>query len=258
MSNYYFDVQAISRGKGRSVTRLANYISGQRLRDSYNGQTYYRQRQDVLWCKVLQPAHAPPAFCDLQNLCNEMEGAERRYDARTAREFKGSLPNELPLPELIRIVDEFIDTNFVSHGLCAIAAIHEGHNSTDSSKNNPHVHIIVSTRTVGSDGFSKKKLRELDKRECVTVWREQWAWVQNRSYERNHLAIRVSHESLEVQGIHDREPTIHLSRIDWQKEQLGKRTVAGDKKRAIQERNKERSRQRQAEQEHEVEIELRR
>ncbi len=88
----------------------------------------------------------------------------------------------------------------------------------------------------------------------MNIWREQWAYVQNRAYERNRLDIRVSHESLEVQGRRDREPTIHLSRIDWQKEERGERTSAGDRKRAIRERNEKRVRQQDLEQELELEL----
>jgi len=161
MANYYLEAQAISRGKGRSVTRLANYITGRRLHDSYNSKTYYRQRHDVLYYRILQPANAPPDFYDLQHLCDEIEAAEIRCDARTAREFKGSLPNELPLRQLIHIVCDFIEDNFVNQGLCAIAAIHEGRNETDLSRNNPHVHIIVPTRIVGPDGFNKKKTENM-------------------------------------------------------------------------------------------------
>lgn len=80
--------------------------------------------------------------------------------------------------------------------------------------------------------------------------------IQNRAYERNGLDIRVSHESLKVQGVYDREPTIRLSRIDWQREQHGERTPAGDLKRAILVRNMERMRQRQQEKSHEIAIEL--
>lgn len=256
MANYHLEVQTISRGKGQSVTRLANYISGKRLHDNYNGKTYYRCRQDILYCAVFQPVNAPPNFHDLQYLCDEIERAEVRYDARTAREFKGSLPNELPMKELIQIVDEYIDTNFVAQGLCAIAAIHEGRNELEPSKNNPHVHIIVPTRTVGPEGFSKEKDREHDQKRYIGIWREQWAQVQNRAYERNGLDLRVSHERLEVQGKYDREPTIHLSRIDWQKEQRGEHTAAGNRKRAIKERNMERILQRQEERCHRPEIEL--
>lgn len=256
MANYHLEVSIISRGHGRSITKAISYISGKKLRDHYNSKTCYSQRTDVIYCKIFQPDKVPPAFYKLQSLCDEIDKAERRYDARTAREFKGSLPNELPSHELIQIVTDYIENNFVNQNLCAIAAIHEGRNKNDPSKNNPHVHIIVPTRSVGTDGFSKKKNRDLDNKKNIVIWREQWAAVQNRAYERNGLDIRVSHESLEVQGIKDREPTIHLSLSDWQKEKRGERTIAGDKKRAIKERNEECIRQCQLKQERELELEF--
>ena len=254
VANYHLEVNTISRGKGRSVIKSVNYISGEKLRDDYNDKSYSRKRHDVLQWKIFLPDNAPPKFHHLQSLCYEIDKAEQRYDARTAREFKGSLPNELPLSEHSRIVREYITNNFTSHGLCAIAAIHEGKNEVDPKRNNPHVHIIVPTRSVESDGFSKKKNRDWDKRKYINIWREEWANVQNQAYERNGLDIRVSHESLEVQGITDREPTIHLSRIDWERELHGERTLAGNRKRAIKERNEERSRQRQMELEYELEL----
>lgn len=239
MSNYHLEVQTISRGKGRSVTRLASYISGEKLRDSYFGKTYYSRRQDVLDCRIFLPPHAPPDFHHLPDLCDAIEAAEVRWDARTAREFKGSLPNELPLYELQQIVSAFINENFVACDLCAIAAIHAGRNPSDPAKDNPHVHIIVPTRTVTETGFSKGKDREHDKRAYIHRWREQWATVQNRAYERNGLDIRVSHECLAVQDV-NRLPTPHLSRIDWQKEQRGECTPAGDRKRAVEVMNRAR------------------
>ena len=241
MANFYVDVSTISRGKGRSVTKLANYISGQKLHDCYLGKTYYKKRSDILFCDILLPDQAPSEFSDLQYLCGKIEQAEKRYDARTAREIKASLPNELSLQENIRIVQEYIRINFLQRGLCAIAAIHEGRNAACPEKNNPHVHIIIPTRTVEPTGFCRKKLRELDKIENVTIWREQLANVLNLAYERNGLSVRVSHESLKVQGIYDREPVVHLSRIDWQKEQRGEHTPNGDKNRAIRQRNEERA-----------------
>lgn len=237
MANYHLEIRIISRKKGLPVTGLASYISGRELSDSRTGMTYHQERHDVPYCRIFHPAIAPPGFDNLQQLCNQIEAAEIRKDARTAREFIGSLPNELSVRQMIHIVCDFIEGNFVSQGLCAIAAIHEGKNEADPSRNNPHVHIIVPTRTVCSDGFSEKKDREHDKKKYIDIWREQWSMVQNRAYERNGLDIRISHERLEVQGKRDREPTIHLSRIDWQREQRGERTPAGDRKRAIRERN---------------------
>jgi ATP-dependent exoDNAse (exonuclease V) alpha subunit len=256
MSNYHFEVTIISRGKGRSVTSSVSYISGRALHDIHNGKTYYKHREDLAWQKIFLPDHAPAEFRQLQHLCDEIECAEMRWDARTARQLTASLPNELPLGELVRIVHEFVADNFTSQGLCTVAAIHRKHNHHDPKKNNPHVHMIVPTRPVGPDGFCKLKDREHDKRKYITIWREQWATVQNRAYERNGLDIQVSHESLEAQGKHDREPSIHLSRIDWQKEQRGERTPAGDRKRAVKERNQRRIYQREMEQKQKIELEL--
>jgi len=256
MANYHMEIQVVSRGKGRSLTKLANYISGQKLHDDYLNRTYYNRRQDVLYFQIFQPSNAPSCFCKLQYLCDEIDQAEKRYDARTAREFKGSLPNELPLQELIHIVSEYIDTNFVQHGLCAIVAIHEGRNDIDPSKNNPHAHIIVPTREVGPNGFNKKKDREHDKEKYIGIWREQWAVVQNRAYGRNGLNIQVSHKSLEMQGECDREPTIHLSRIDWQREQMGDRTLSGNRKHSIKLYNREHDRKNQQMQDRRLEVDL--
>lgn len=239
MANYHFEVGIISRGKCRSVVKSVSYITGKKLRDCHNNKTYYNRRLDVLYHEIFLPNKAPSEFSNLQKLCDEINKAERRYDARTAREFKGSLPNELQLNEQKRIVEDFINSNFIAYDLCVIAAIHGGRNEIDPRQNNPHVHIIVPTRSVEAGGFSKKKNREFDKKEYVDIWREEWANEQNRAYERNGMDIRVSHLSLEVQG-KDQEPTIHLRRIDWQKEKLGERTADGDKRRAIKARNEER------------------
>jgi len=158
-------------------------------------------------------------------------------------------------PELIKIVDEYVTEHFVEKGLCAVAAIHEGRNKDDPDKNNPHVHIIVSTRTVGPDGFNKKKDREHNKTDYTRIWRSSWSGVQNRAYERNGLDIRVSHESLEVQGIR-RKPLPYLNRIDYQKEERGIRTSAGDRRRAVQEYNRMLVQKRQLKRTRGLEIEL--
>ena len=80
--------------------------------------------------------------------------------------------------------------------------------------------------------------------------------MQNIAYERNGSDIRISHESLEVQGKYDQEPTPHISRIDYQREQRGEKTPAGNKKRSIKLRNENRICQKQFEQKRNWNIEL--
>ena len=218
MANFHLEVSTVSRnakqGK-KSVTRLASYISGRRLYDSYGKKWYSHDRSDVALCKIYVPQDAPTDFLDLQSLCEHIEAAELRKDARTAREFKASLPNELAYHELLKIVEEFVETNFTSLGLPAIAAIHTGiKNIDDPSRNNPHVHIIVPTRTVDEYGFSKKKFTPHNAREYIRIWRSRWAEVQNRAYERCGLDTRVSHKSLKDQN-KEREPVKYIPRLEY-------------------------------------------
>jgi len=238
MANYHLEIKNISRGKSKSIANSLSYITGRELTDYYNGRIYIHQRKDVLYSEIFRPQSAPDDFGNLQSLCDQIDKVEKRRDARTARVIIASLPNELPLNELVKIVREYVNKNFISQGLCAVAAIHEGKNARDPTRNNPHVHVIVSTRTVGPDGFSKTKAREHDKSEYIWIWRKSWADVQNQAYERNGLEIQVSHESLKDRGI-DREAAPHLTRVDWEKEQRGERTLAGDRRRNIECRNKD-------------------
>ena len=244
MANYHFGIDNVSRGKGHSLACRLNYVSGERIRDLYLDTPHCRHRSDVLYCEVFLPVGAPQELRSMQILCNRLDAAEARYDARTAREFKCSLPNELSAEDLVRITKDFVTENFTDKGLCAVVAIHDKRNPTDPSKNNPHAHIVVATRFLDGDGLSRKKDREHNKRSYVNAWRAGWARVVNLGYERAGLKERVSPDSYEVQGIYDKEPTNHLSLVDYQKECRGERTERGDEKRAIQERNEERQRQR--------------
>lgn len=239
---YHMEVSTLSRGKGRSLGASLSYISGKKIHDRYSGKTYRHRRFDLVQCRVYLPPSSPNALRDLQCLCDELNKAEKRKDARTGRLFICSLPNELVPGEWAKIVKDFIEENFVAKGLCAVAAIHRGTNRDFPSKNNPHVHIIVSTRTVGPEGFNPQKDREHDKRCYIEIWRRAWAEVQNRAYERCHIEKRISHESLRVQGI-DRKPLRHVNYVDWQRTERQRRIQEKERELARLERNRELSRE---------------
>ncbi len=242
--NYHVEVSPLSRGKGRSLGSVLSYISGKEVHDKYSGKTYRHRRFDLVQFRVYLPPSAPNALRDLQCLCDELNKVEKRKDARTGRLFICSLPNELMPGEWARIVNEFIQENFVSQGLCAVAAIHRGKLPSNHPKSNPHVHIIVSTRTVGPEGFNPKKDREHNQRSYIEIWRRAWARVQNRAYERCHVKKRVSHESLRVQGV-ERKPTRHVSYVDLQRGERQRRIQAKELARELArlERNRELSRE---------------
>lgn len=239
---YHMEVSTLSRGKGRSLGASLSYISGKKIHDSYSGRNHHHRRTDLVQCRVYYPPDAPKELADIQYLCDELNKAEKRKDARTGRLFICSLPNELPPGEWARIVNEFIQENFVSQGLCAVAAIHRGKLPSNHPKSNPHVHIIVSTRTVGPEGFNPKKDREHNQRSYIEIWRRAWARVQNRAYERCHVKKRVSHESLRVQGV-ERKPTRHVSYVDLQRGERQRRIQEKERELARLERNRELSRE---------------
>ena len=178
MANYHFELECISRRKGNSAIWSANYQSGERLRDDYHGKTYYHRRVDVLHAEILLPPDAPKEFLDRQTVWREVDKAEKRSDARTARKVIISLPNELTRDEQIELVREYVSDNFVSLGMCADIAIHEVKNKDDPERDNPHAHILLTTRPADQNGFCPKKNREWDRRENVTLWREHWAEAQ--------------------------------------------------------------------------------
>lgn len=217
MSHYLCSTGLVQRSKGKSFSGAVSYISGRSIKDYRSGEIRRNNREDVLSCRIYHPAETPERMLSLQGLSDAIEQAECRKNSQDARWFICALPNELPLKENQRIVDNFVNENFVNRGLIAVAAIHEGHNKDDPSRNNPHVHILVAMRTVGYDGFCRNKDREQNGKTALKRWRESLEREINRAYERNHIPERVSCKSYKVQGRDDIHPRMRLSRAAWER-----------------------------------------
>jgi ATP-dependent exoDNAse (exonuclease V) alpha subunit len=234
MAMFHCTVKTLGRNKGCAVVHSAAYRHAKIFHDDYYGETYdYTYKRGIMHTEILLPPNAPLEFTDSQTLWNSVEKAERYKSSRLAREVEISLPVELSTEEQITLVREYVLDNFVAIGMCADIAIH------DKGDGNPHTHIMLTTRNVTHDGFCKKKNRDWDKRSYVTLWREQWARIQNREFEKRGLRTRVSHDSYFLQGI-DKEPTRHLGRKRNARERQGYSTDIGNDNRAIATRNKER------------------
>lgn len=240
MAIYGFNMMPISRLRGESVAKTAAYILRKNIADSYLGMThYYAYEKDLLYSEILIPDNAPKDFLDLTMLLAAIDRAESRYDARTGRVVRLSLPNdkEFSDTERIELARSFVEEAFISLGMCAVLAIHEGRND-DPAKNNPHAHVLLTDRPVDSNGFSPKKNRDWNKVGQLHKWRAAWAEAQNRTFMEKGMEVRVSHESLKVQGI-DREPTRPLGRAATALEKKGIQTEVGNWNREIVARLKE-------------------
>jgi len=240
MAIYSFSIKPVSRLKGESIVKVAAYQSRGILYDEREEIQYdFTHKTDLLYTKIFLPFETPPEFFDRQTMWNAVDKAEKRLDARTGRAAIAALPNELTLEEQIRLVNEFVIEAFINQGICVDIAIHSGEKG--NGINNPHVHILLTDRPIGRDGFCDKKNRDWNRKSYVCLWRELWAKAQNREFERKGLDVRVSYESLEVQQI-DREPTKHLGRKVMEMKRRGKETDRNKENRAIIAGNQERER----------------
>lgn len=252
MACYNFNTSIISRGKGNSIAAAAAYQSGEKLRDIFDGRVHDRSyRQDVVFKEIILPPDAPSAFLDRQTWLNALNAAERRHNAQLARNIKVALPNELSHEDRVSLLQEFVYSNFIQHGLCADVAIHQGIldpnkkpdkiEAVQEHKDNPHAHILLPFRAVDHDGFQRTKTqtRFLNAVSYLMLWRESWANLQNAALERAGFDVRVTHESYAQRGI-DREPTVHLGAATMALERKGIRTERGDNYREIIERNRNR------------------
>ena len=116
----HYAVTVISRGGGRSSVAAAAYRAGARLVDERAGRAHdYRRRDDVLSSEVI----GWPG--DLASLWTAAEAAERRRDARTAREARIALPAELPLDDQIRLTRGYALWLRDTYRVACHAAIHE-------------------------------------------------------------------------------------------------------------------------------------
>jgi len=215
---YHLDIRYFSRRRGQSVVAAASYRSGQRLYDRYYGETHdFTAKGGIVHNTILLPLNAPPEYSDRETLWNAVEYAEKRRDARLAREVECAIPTELTtLEEQIRLVERYVNTNFVEKGMIADVAIE------DKDNGNPHFHCLLTTRNVSESGFGSKN-RDWDKREYLEQWRREWANIQNHELERRGLEP-VSHESYAVQDFGrtiERKPNIHLGHQVQKLEQIG-------------------------------------
>ena len=110
---FRLQIRPVSRSVGRRATAAAAYRAGERLRDQRSGELLnFSRRRDVLHTEIFLPgqttAAAAPAWArNRERLWNTAEQAEKRHNAKTAREYEVSLPAELPAERSIALARAF-------------------------------------------------------------------------------------------------------------------------------------------------------
>jgi ATP-dependent exoDNAse (exonuclease V) alpha subunit len=258
MALYRFEAKVISRTGGRSsvasasyqtgkcATSAAAYRAGAKLKDERTGQQYdYSRKLGVEGAEIITPSDAPAWMQDRSQLWNAVEKVEKRKDAQLARDFIISLPHELNQEQRAEAIRDFVREQFTARGYVADIAWHL---PDQKDGLNFHAHVMVPMRKVEGDGFARTKERPPEGRHPAKAWneelgrlREAWADTANKHLGAAGLDIRVDHRSLAARGI-DREPEPKQGPLATQIEQQGRRSLAGDERRAAQARNAERAR----------------
>lgn len=186
-----------SRSKGHSAVAAISYRAGQRLVDSRTGITYdFSNRHDVVYSEILLPEDCDEAFLNREYLWNQVELAENRIDAQVCKDVVLALPKELDLVQQVELAQRFAQIHFVINGLPADISIH------DHDDGNPHAHILIPTRRLEKEGFSKYKARDLNPAFAKgfiveqDYWGEQWREFQNNFFKDHQLDICVDFNHL--------------------------------------------------------------
>ena len=210
MAIYHLSAKSVGRSGGRSATGAAAYRAGERITDERTGEVFdYTRKGGVASAEIVMPAGVDwqPSR---EQLWNVAEAAERRKDAKVAREFEIALPAELSAEERRGLAHEFAQEVADRYRVAADVCIHEPHRAGD--ERNHHAHILVTTREIDGQALGAKT-RVLDSPKTsgaeIAALRERWAEMQNAALERSGERQRVDHRSLEAQGI-ERIPTRHL------------------------------------------------
>jgi len=213
MAIYHLSVQIISRLQGKSCIAAAAYRAGERLYDERQNLNHdYTKKQEVE-SEIIAPSNSPSWVNDREKLWNEVDKKETRCNARTAREINVALPIELSKEEQKELAREYVKTNFVENGMIADLCFHF------NDKNNPHFHVMLTTREITKNGFAKKN-RVWDKKENVIIWRKQWSTYANAVLRKNNIEESIDHRSFKDQGI-DLLPTIHLGKTSSELQKKG-------------------------------------
>ena len=208
---FHLSVKPISRSAGRSATAAAAYRAGEKIIDERTGEIHdYTRKGGVESADIVLPDGAPEWATDRAKLWNAAELAEKRKDACVAREFEVALPSELSPAERRRLALDFAKDMANREGCAVDVAIHAPGKEGDNR--NWHAHILRTTRKVDADGLGAKLDTEQagrKRKDDLEQVRECWASMTNSALETAGHTARVSHLSLEAQGI-DRDAGIHL------------------------------------------------
>ncbi|OOO17913.1 hypothetical protein BTE56_17150 [Agrobacterium pusense] len=231
MAIYHFSVKPIGRNAGKSAVAAIAYRTASRILNERECITHdFTAKKGVVHAEIILPdgLDAPWAR-DRALLWNAAEFAERRCDARVAREFEIALPHELSDAGRLALTRAFAADLSNRFGAAVDFAIHVPQGKSD--ERNIHAHVVMTTRVITADGPGEKTLIERENRWLIDRGlpttqmqlkqiREAFAGLVNRHLLQAGLDRRVDHRSHLSRGLAI-EPTGHMGVHAAQMKQRG-------------------------------------
>lgn len=240
MAIFHWALQTLSRASGRSATAASAYRAATKVLDERTGEVHdYSRKSGVLASfLVVDGERVDNSVLSRERLWNGVEQAERRKDAKVARELVVAVPCELSKAEQEALVEGYAKGLSERTGWAVDVAIHAPGRGGDHR--NVHAHLLCSTREVSlaSDGSLRfgGKTRAWDVRqtgrELITGERKAWEAAVNRSLELAGYEQRVDGRSHKERG-DGLEPQLHLGPSVSGMERRGIATERGNENRAI-------------------------
>lgn len=196
------------------------YRTASRLLNERDAKVHdFTQKKGVEHCEIVLPEGMKATWAyDRATLWNTAERAEKRKDARVAREVGVVLPCELSREQQVALARALAQDLADQFGAAVDFAIHRPTGKSDIR--NVHAHVLMTTRQVNVEGLGEKTLFErsntwLRSRGHPTSLmqlkdlRETWANHVNRHLTRAGLDLRVDHRSYAERGL-EIQPTRHI------------------------------------------------
>ena len=220
MAIYHLSMKPVSRANGRSAVASMAYRAGEKLTNERDGITHdYTAKQGVEHAEIVLPEGVNADWArDRSDLWNAAEFAEKRKDARVAREFEVALPHELSAEQRLEATREIAQELANRYGAAVDFAIHAPHDASDVR--NHHAHILMTTRQVGENGLGDKTYLERENKWLLSNGlattdmqlrdlRQTWEGIANERLAMAGLDIRIDHRSHMERGL-EISPTEHM------------------------------------------------
>ena len=231
MAIYHLSTKPVSRSSGRSAVASAAYRCAVLLTNHRDGLVHdFTRKEGVEHIEIVLPKGVSADWAlDRSALWNAAEIAEKRKDARVAREFEIALPRELSPEGRLKAARAFAQDLADRYGAAVDFAIHSP--SEHGDIRNDHAHVLMTTREVREAGLGEKTVLEHKNARLLANGmattdmqlrdiRQSWEGIANRQLQREGLDVRIDHRSHIERGL-ELSPTEHMGVHASQMQQQG-------------------------------------